>query len=241
MTYPPPGPPQPSPDDWLMGGGTKSASFDGVPPITHAGQIVDTPSLIQKRDFDTGEPLAWPDGRPKMLMQVNIATNQRDPSDPDDDGTRALYLEFRKAQAVRDAVKKVGSNKLEVGGYLSLTYASDDLAARKGKGNPPKNFTAVYAAPDPFAATGAPAAPQQQPDPWAPGPPQQAAQPMPAAPQQQTWPPPAATAAPVAATPVAPSGVNPALAAWLAARNIDPTNMTPQQAALIGQTMGYAP
>lgn len=239
MTYPPQGPPPPSPEDWLMGGGTKSASFDGAPPITNAGQIVAEPTLIQKRDFDTGDALFWQDGRPKMLMQVNLATDQRDPADPEDDGTRAIYLEFRKAQAVRDAVRKVGSTKLEVGGYLALTYVSDDHAARKGKGNAPKNYTAEYRQPDPFAAAGAP--PAQQQGGWGNIPPQgqQPPQQPPAQgwQQQQQLPPQAPPPQPTPAT--VSTGIDPALYAWLQARNIDPSQMNPQQAGLIAQTMGY--
>ncbi|MFJ9413077.1 hypothetical protein ACIRPT_02785 [Streptomyces sp. NPDC101227] len=172
MTYPTPGP-TPDPSDWLMGGGTKSASFNGPPPITWSGAITTEPVLVQKRDFDTNEPLFWPDGRPKQMLQVNIQTEERDPQDPEDEGVRALYLEYRKANAVRDAVRAAGTRKLEVGGVLALTYTGDDLAAKKGRGMPPKNYSASYTAPDPLAQTApgdigawaaaAPAAPAPQP------------------------------------------------------------------------------
>ncbi|MEU8683179.1 hypothetical protein [Streptomyces sp. NPDC048611] len=218
MTYPAT-PPPPDAQDWLMGGGTKSASFDGAPPITNKGQIVDLPPLVQKRDFDTGDPLYWPDGRPKMLMQVNIQTDQRDPSDPEDEGVRALYLEYRKAAAVRDAVRGSGAKRLEIGGTLSLTYTGDDHAARRGKGNPPKNYSATYTAPDPLAAVASPQDPPP-PQPW------QAPPAAPAPPVQ----------APAAPTPAA--GVDPNLAAFLRSRGIDASGMDPATAAAIAKQIG---
>ncbi|WP_432001197.1 hypothetical protein [Streptomyces sioyaensis] len=220
MTYPAT-PPPPDAQDWLMGGGTKSASFDGAPPITNKGQIVDLPPLVQKRDFDTGDPLFWPDGRPKMLMQVNIQTDQRDPSDPEDEGVRALYLEFRKAAAVRDAVRASGAKRLEIGGTLSLTYTGDDHAAKRGKGNPPKNYSATYAAPDPLAAVTSPQ------------------DPPPAQPQQ--WQAPPAAPAPPVQAPAAPTpaaGVDPNLAAFLRSRGIDASGMDPATAAAIAKQIG---
>lgn len=147
-------------DDWMDGAATKSASFNGPPPITFAGQIKDEPSLVQKRDFDSNEPVFWPDGRPKQMLQVNIVTDLRDPQDPDDDGTRALYLEFRKKEAVQEAVKRAGAKGApKRGGWLRLTYTGDDHAARKGRNAAPKIYEADYRAPDPWAEEQA--APQQ--------------------------------------------------------------------------------
>lgn len=244
MTYPTQGPAQPDANDWLMSGGTKSASFNGQPPITWAGQVLTEPVLVQKRDFDSGEPLVWQDGRPRQMLQVNIQTNEQDPSDPEDDGSRALYLEFRKAQAVKDAVKRAGAKGIQPGGYLSLTYVSDDHAARKGKGNPPKNFTAEYRAPDPLAV--AQQGGQQAPgaDPWSVGPPgggQWQTQGNP--PVQPMAPPPAAQpAAPVAAPAPAPataaSAVDPQLKAFLESKGVTVgPDMTPATAQMIAKSL----
>ncbi len=181
---------QQTPDDWFDGTAVPSASFNGPAPITWAGQITAPPELIQKRDFDDGTPLFWPDGRPKQLLQVNIQTDQRDPSIPDDDGKRALYLEFRKKDAVQEAIKAAGQKGApKQGGWLSLTYTGDDHAAKKGKNAPPKMYTAQYKAPDPWAEQPAP--PQQ--GGWGQIPPQQQGPPQQY--QQQAMPGPSAPAA----------------------------------------------
>jgi hypothetical protein len=149
-----------------MGGGVKSASFKGSPPITWAGEIAEDPAMQQKRDFDTGDPVTWADGNPRMMLRVIIQTDDRDPQVADDDGKRALYLEGGKAFAVRDAVRAAGATKLERGGWLSLTYTHDDEARRKNtRFNAPKAFKAEYRPPapqataDPWGAVGAGGAP----------------------------------------------------------------------------------
>lgn len=221
-----PGPPPPSADDFMDGAGVKSASFNGTPPITWAGEIVDDPRIVQKRDFDTGEPLFWSDGRPKNMLQVDIQTNARD--DADDDGKRALYLEFRKRDAVAEAIKRAGCKGApQRGGWLSLTYTSDDLAARKGKGNPPKNFVAEYRPPDLMAQ--ADGAPQQ--GGWGALPPQQQAAAAPPPPVQQQLPA-QAQAAPA-------SGPDPQAVAFLAQKGVDPTTMGADQILMVAKTLGY--
>lgn len=221
-----------------------------MPPITHAGEIVEPPELVQQRGYDDNEPLAWPDGRPKMMLKVVIQTDQRDPQDPDDDGKRGLYLKYRMKDAVQDAIKKAGAKGApKKGGWLSLTYTSDDLAAKKGRNEPPKNYTAIYRPPDPWAGDqdgwggaqpqGAPQAPPQQ---QYQAPPQQGGyqpqqQAMPGVPPQGPgpW---AAPSAPQAAPAAAPQA-DP-LAEFLAARNIDMSTMANREMALnIGRQIGY--
>jgi hypothetical protein len=259
LSYPPQQPN--AADEWFDGSAVPSASFNGPPPITWAGRIVDDPVLVQKRDFDDGTPLTWPDGRPKQLLQVNIQTDVRDPNIPDDDGKRALYLEFRKKDAVQDAIKRAGQKGApKKDGWVSLTYTSDDLAAKKGKNAPPKNFYSEYRAPDPWAgeaeqgwpqgAQPAQQAPQQSA--WAGMPPpqsqpnqapytgpQQAYQPPPQQGpppqqyQQQQMPP--AQAPPQAAPPQQ----GDPLVEFLKARNIDANVMPREQAVMIATNLGY--
>jgi len=54
---------------FLMGTGIPSAKFPTV-GTTVTGTIVREPELQQQTDFDTGEPLTWPDGRPRMQVRV---------------------------------------------------------------------------------------------------------------------------------------------------------------------------
>lgn len=204
--FQPEGGPVQDADEWLMGGGVKSFSFNGSPPITATGTVAEQPSMLQKRDFEDGTPLSWADGSPRMMMKVVVATDQR--LDQEDDGKRALYLENRKAFAVRDAVRTAGASKLEVGGTLSLTYTSDDLAAKKGNLAAPKNFTATYTAPDPLAQV----VPPQQGNPW------DVSVPLPA---------------PV---PVPAQGIDPGLVAWLGTKGIDTSKIDEATARAIGKT-----
>jgi len=130
------------PNAWLMGGGGKSARFDNVgDSIT--GTITTPPEVKQQTNFDTGKPEFWDNGDPKMQLVVTLATDLRDPTDAEDDGTRRLYVKAKLQQAVRDAVRASSAIGLEVGGRLTVTYSGDGEAPRKGA-NPPKLYTATY-------------------------------------------------------------------------------------------------
>lgn len=228
MTYPTPPGPQADPNDFLMGGGTKSTSFDGVAPITWAGTVMDPPNLIQKRHFDTSEPLTWPDGRPKMLMQVNIQTDVRDPADPEDTGVRALYLEFKKLHAVRDAVKTAGAVGVEPGGFLSLTWTHGGDRQPGGKGFTPKEYKAEYRPPNPL----------EQADPWA------GVQPGATSPSVTYNAPAQSPATPPAAVPqqIPVQVAGDPLIAFLAAKGIPGSeNMTPEQRRGIASTYPDCP
>lgn len=135
------------PNSFLLGSGAKSASFKGTAPITYSGAIVAEPKVSQQTDFDTNEPLSWPNGDPKLQLIVQIQTDERDPADASDDGVRALYIKANSQKAVAAAVRAAGASGLEVGGTLSLTYTGDDMAAQKGRLAPPKLYSATYQPP----------------------------------------------------------------------------------------------
>ena len=61
------------PNGWLMSGGVGSAKFDAHGDCVN-GTITETPELRQQTDFDTGAPLFWDDGKPKMQLVVTLAT-----------------------------------------------------------------------------------------------------------------------------------------------------------------------
>lgn len=158
------------PNDFLLGGSTPSAKFDTV-GTTVAGRIVDTPTMRQQTDFDTGELLTWDNGDPRMQLVVRLATDERDPQLGDDDGIRALYVKGALQKAIATAVRAAGAKGLEVGGTLTVTHnaVGEPVVLKSGKkGNPPKMYTALYTpAGDAFlAAEAAPmAAPAAAPDP----------------------------------------------------------------------------
>ncbi|WP_112469440.1 hypothetical protein [Streptomyces triticisoli] len=164
--------PVPSADDFLMGGSIPSAKFPTI-GTTIGGQITTQPTVEQQRDYTTGEPKFWDDGKPQMQMVVTLATSDRDPAVQDDDGTRRLYVKGQLKNAIAQAVRAAGARGLEVGGRLAVTYVRDG-ERKNPRFNAPKEFTAQYVpaanvalhTPDP--APAAQAAPQYQAPPPAP-------------------------------------------------------------------------
>lgn len=187
----------PSANDILMGGGGVPSAKFANPGDSVAGRIVAPPQAYQVRDYDRnnpggGELKFYPSGDPIMAIYVDVATDLRDPSIEEDDGTRRVYIEGRYIKEdVRNAVRTAGAPGLEVGGTLSLAFTHredpDDKRSRK--------FWQAKYVPAGNAAL-------MQPDAPAPGGGQ------PAAPV--TLPPPAPVAAPVSAPAPAPAAEDPA-------------------------------
>lgn len=214
---------------FLMGG-APSASFKDQPiGYTISGTITEPPEVSQQTDYDDGTPLFWADGKPKLQLRVLLATQLRDPADPTDEGERALYIKGQMQQAVKAAVKAAGASAvgLEVGGTLSVTYASDGEQHDKKK-NKPKIYKAAYVKPNLLDQVAPPAAAQV---PVAQSVPQPAAAPtvdMAALIAQMQ----AAQAPAAPAMPACPPGVDPAgwPAMWQA--------MTPEQQATLLAALG---
>jgi hypothetical protein len=111
----------------------RALSWDGPPPITHQGTVVEH-RTINQIDFDTGETKVYPDGNPKRQVVVTLDT---------DAGERvSLYVRIPSAllRAIKDAVKVQGRDDLYPGDYLIATYTGD--GARTGRKNAPKLFAA---------------------------------------------------------------------------------------------------
>ncbi len=137
--------PDVDPNEWLLSTGIRSASFQNVGD-TVVGIIARQPEVQQQRDFETGELKHWSDGNPMMQLRVVLATDQRDPEDPEDSGERAVYIRGNMQRAVAQAVRAASAPGLEVGGKLLIKYVADGKAARRGF-NPPKLYEARYRAP----------------------------------------------------------------------------------------------
>jgi hypothetical protein len=136
----------PDANDFLFAGGIPSAKFDTI-GTTVIGTIKNPPTTQQQTDFDTGQPKFWDDGRPMLQVVVDIQTDQRDPDIEDDDGVRRLYVRGKHlTNAVRDAVRRAGAKRLEVGATLQVTFSGEDEPKRRGA-NGAKQYTAVYTPP----------------------------------------------------------------------------------------------
>jgi hypothetical protein len=117
---------------------------------SYEGPIVKLDSTQQRNIQDKAKLDYWPDGRPKMVALVTIQTNQRDPNVTEDDGQRTLWVSGKYlTNAVKDAVRKAGAQRLDIGGHLKVTLA--------GYGQPqpgfraPRLFEVVYTKPQPGA------------------------------------------------------------------------------------------
>jgi hypothetical protein len=149
-----------------------SFSFDApyVLGTELGGVITELPSAMHKRNYDTKELEYWPAQpgqapRPKWTWPVHIQTDLNDPSIQDDDGVRAHYLEYKKLDAVKKAVRATGAEKLEVGGQLYLKCLGGGSKDRTSQyaGSKAKVYEARYlrpgSAPAPQAVPVAQAAP----------------------------------------------------------------------------------
>lgn len=115
-----------------------------------SGRIIDA-RREQQRDFDTGAPMTWADGSPRLQTVITLEM---------DDGTRGtLYakggkftpaegdgwsMEMAIAQAVRDA----GGSSIATGAELALAQTGYAEPTRRGL-QPAKLFRAQYRAATP--------------------------------------------------------------------------------------------
>jgi len=136
--------------DEFMGGGYKTFPFDNIGD-TVRGTVIELPVKEQQRDMESNEPAFWDDEKtkPKWMFRLMIQTDLRD--DDMDDGVRALYLAWKRLDAVRAAVRESKSKSIEVGGELALRFLEFGVATRKGFSQPKIGWKAWYRPPVPQA------------------------------------------------------------------------------------------
>jgi|GEM_PF-759812 len=162
----------PSANDVLMGGGGALTAKFTNPGDMIGGRIVAEPRVYQEREYDprnpgNGAPKFYPkSGDPIMSVSVDVQTDLRDPSDPDDDGVRRIYIEGKRLKdAVRDAVRNAGADGLHVGDELHVAFTG--LGQAENGMNAPKLYAAKYVHSSAGAALDALGGTQQPADPWA--------------------------------------------------------------------------
>ena len=133
-------------DPFAGGDKTPSLSFDQAPVgTTYTGRVTAVPSLVQARDFKTGDPAFWPDGNAKMAAVVTADFGGTL-------GVRSVWAGKPSAmfQAIAEAQAKAGA-KITPGGTITVTYTGDGV--RKDgdtKLNPPKQYAVTYTPADAF-------------------------------------------------------------------------------------------
>jgi len=131
-----------SANDILMGGGGAPRAKFATIGDSVTGRITHISEPYQEREYDPnnpggGAPKFYPkSGDPIMTFNVDLATDQRDPSIDEDDGTRRVYMDGKRIKdAVRAAVRAANAPGLQVGGTLTIAYVGDEVPgdARSGK------------------------------------------------------------------------------------------------------------
>lgn len=150
--------------------------------VLRGGLIVDEPVLTQQTEMNTGKPLTWPDGRPKMQLLVTLlcdgsrglpnGTKARDERrDATDDGKRRVYIKGGLQRSVGTAIRTAGVSGLRIGGELYMAWTGTTPSKTKGHRNA-RSYDAAYIPPTVAVPTGpgdspfgsAPAAPAPQPE-----------------------------------------------------------------------------
>lgn len=139
----------PSLESFFAGGGGKSVSWKDKPiGTTVSGTVTAVHPPQQQTDPVTQEKQFKKNGEPKVSVRVDLATSERDPADPEDDGSRGLYVQGWMQGAIGDAIRKAtgAPGAPQIGAQITVT-----LSEREPNTNPVLNpinkFTATYVPP----------------------------------------------------------------------------------------------
>lgn len=125
----------PDPNDLLGTRSIPSISFkDAKVGESFTGTITDL-RTVQVRSYDSGEPEFWDDGKPKLQIEVTLATDYLDPMLDEDDGTRRVYLFGQKLSAAKQEMKSKGIAKLEKGMGFTISFTGEKPASNKKYNN----------------------------------------------------------------------------------------------------------
>lgn len=121
-----------------LSGGSRYVKWDEVGKgVAVTGTIVNV-DMRQARKFQSTDLDFWDDGKPKMQAVITMSTTQRDPLDPEDDGTRSISVNLwsGQKQALAAACKAAGVNEPQPGQQFTATWASG-----VGRAGDPRTFT----------------------------------------------------------------------------------------------------
>ena len=95
------------------------------PGTTYTGIITDV-TMRQSRKYESTDLDAWDDGTPKMQVVLTLATDYRDQSQQDDDGTRMVSINLWSGQkkALVAACKAAGVAEPQVGQRFTATHVA---------------------------------------------------------------------------------------------------------------------
>jgi hypothetical protein len=122
----------PDPNDLLGSKSVPSLSFKDVEVGTKFEGVITDLRTVQVRNYDDPNKLEyWDDGKPKLQIEVTLATKYIDPSLDEDDGTRRVYLFGQKLQAAKAEMKAKGIEKLEKGFKFAIEFVGTKPSSNK--------------------------------------------------------------------------------------------------------------
>lgn len=110
------------------------------------GTIVTVHPPEQSTDPATQQPAFDRNGKPKMQVRIDLETDLREADDPDDDGSRTLYVRGWMRGSIADALRDVGETEPKPGGVLTVTFTHQDAPTSPGLSGI-KKFSATYKPP----------------------------------------------------------------------------------------------
>jgi hypothetical protein len=142
----------------LLLGGAPAVKFPNIGDKV-VGKVI-SQKKQQSKDMASGELKVWEDGSPIFEIVFVLATDERDDSVDDDDGTRRLFARGQMLKAIGQALRKANWKNELVGGTLGVKYAQDGEARTRGF-SPPKIYSAMFEPPDPADALDEMAGPSE--------------------------------------------------------------------------------
>jgi hypothetical protein len=129
-------------DPFAGGTSTPSLSFKDAPVGTSfTCTVVEAPTLLQSRNFETGNPDFWPDGNPKMSAVVKVTVNGEE---------RSIWAAKPSAMfAAIASAQQTAGQQITPGGTLVVTY-THDKPNENPRLNAAKQYSVVYTPPNAF-------------------------------------------------------------------------------------------
>lgn len=115
-----------------QGGAPSAFSKDDPIGTSVEGEIVEI-RAEQQTDFTTGEPLYYPNGKPKPQVVIHLQTTMTDPNRIGDSGIRGVYVKGYNIGQLRLACRQAGvGDHPNVGDHLKATFARTQPAKTRG-------------------------------------------------------------------------------------------------------------
>lgn len=119
-------------DDVMQGGAPSAFSKDDPIGTSVEGEIVEI-RAEQQTDFTTGEPLYYPNGKPKPQVVIHLQTTLQDPNRVGDSGIRGVYVKGYNISQLRLACRQAGvGDHPNIGDHLKATFARTQPAKTRG-------------------------------------------------------------------------------------------------------------